>query len=143
MTDFALDYLAFVFLSALGVLLAVTAHSRLHGLLLVGRRLSVLLGAALTAAAFDWFFTSKPRNLPDTGMGLDGNEQAVLFAFGAGAALALLLILSSLRNWSMGATAAGDGVEALRSSSYLRLLFKGTKERWNHWYERTKEHSSG
>lgn len=143
MTNFALDYLAFVFLSAVGVLLVVTAHSRLHGLLLVGRRLSVLLGAALTVGAFDWFFTSKPRNLPDTGMGLNGNEQALLFAVGAAAALALLLILSSVRNWSMGADAAGDGVEALRSSSYLRLLFKGTKDRWNHWYGRMKQHSSG
>ncbi|MSQ21925.1 MAG: hypothetical protein EXR53_01275 [Dehalococcoidia bacterium] len=143
MTDFALDYLAFVFLAALGVLLAVTAHSKLHGLLLVGRRLSVLLGGALTVAAFDWFFTSEPRNLPDTGAGLDGNEQAVLFALGAGAALALLLILSSLRNWSMGANAAGDGVEALRNSSYLRLLFKGTKDHWDHWYGRMKQHSSG
>ncbi len=143
MTDFALDYLAFVFLSALGVLLLVAAHSRLNGLLVLGRRLSVLLGAALTAGAFGWFFTSKPRNLPDTGAGLDGNEQALLFAFGAGSALTLLLILSSLRNWSMGANAAGDGVEALRSSSYLRLLFKGMKDRWNYWYGRMKEHSSG
>jgi hypothetical protein len=143
MTEFALDYLAFVFLSALGVLLVVTAYNRLNGLLMLGRRLSVLLGAALTTGAFNWFFVSKPRNLPDTGMGLDGNEQALLFAFGALAALTMLLILSSLRNWSMRANAAGDGLEALRSSSYLRLLFKGIKNRWNYWYNRMKEHSSG
>ncbi|MDO8749903.1 MAG: hypothetical protein Q7K03_01990 [Dehalococcoidia bacterium] len=143
MTNFALDYLAFVFLSAVGVLLVVTAHSRLHGLLLVGRRLSILLGAALTVVAFTWFFTSKPRNLPDTGGGLDGNEQTLLFAVSAGAALALVLILSSVRNWSLGANAAGNGVEALRSSSYLRLLFKGMKDRWKHWNGRMKQHSSG
>ena len=143
MPDFALDYLAFVFLSALGVLMVATAYSRLSGLLILGRRLSILLGAALTIGAFNWFFTSKPRNLPDTGVGLDGNEQAILFTLGAGAALAMLLILSSLRNWSMGANAAGDGVEALRTSSYLGLLFKGIKDRWNYWYNRIKEHSSG
>lgn len=138
MTDFALDYLAFVFLSALGILLVVTAHSRLHGLLLVGRRLSLFLGTALTVGAFIWFFVSKPRNLPDTGGGLNGNHQTILFAVGAMAALALVLILSSVRNWSMGANAAGDGVEALRSSSYLRLLFKGIKDHWDHWYGRMK-----
>ena len=143
MPDFALDYLAFVFLSALGVLLVATAYSGLNGLLIFGRRLSILLGAALTTGAFNWFFTSKPRNLPDTGVGLDGNEQALLFTIGAGAALAMLLILSSLRNWSMGATAAGDGVEALRTSSYLGLLCKGIKDRWNYWYNRMKAHSSG
>lgn len=143
MSDFALDYLLLVFLSALGVLLIVTAYGRLHGLLLVGRRVSMVMGTALIGAAFAWFFASKPRNLPDTGAGLDGNEQALLFALGATGALGVVLVISSLRNWSMGANPQGDGVEALRNASYLRLLFKEIKERWNRWSGQTKEHSSG
>ncbi len=143
MTDFALDYLGMVFLSSLGVLLMVTAYGRLNGLLLVGRRLSILVGTVLTIVAFVWFFAPTPRNLPDTAGGLDGNEQALLFATGAGAALVLLLTFSSLRNWSMDARPEGHGVEALWKSSYLRLLFRRVKERWNHWFGRMKQRSSG
>ena len=143
MTSFALDYLIFVFSSALGVLLMVTAYSRLNGLLLVGRRLSMLAGVLLMAGAFAWFFISKPRNLPDTGAGLDGNEQALLFVTGAGAALVLVLVLSSLRNWSMVGNPDQQGLETLRDASYLRLLFKELRGRWNHWYRQTKERSSG
>ena len=143
MTDFALDYLLFVFLSALGVLLLVTAHSRLDGLLLVGRRLSFVAGALLVAGAFSWFFASDSRNMPDTGTGLDGNEQALLFVIGASAALVVVLVLSSLRNWSLAGGQEGRGVEALRNGSYLRLLFRGLRGLWNSWYEQMKERSSG
>lgn len=143
MTDFALDYLLFAFLSALGTLLLVTAHGRLNGLLLVGRKLSYVVGGLLVAGAFAWFFASAPRNVPDTGAGLDGNKQAILFTAGASAALALLLLLSSLRNWSMVGDPEGQGIEALRHGSYLRLLFRGLRDRWNSWYGRIKERSSG
>ena len=143
MTSFALDYLIFVFLSALGVLLMVTGYGRLNGLMLVGRRLSMLAGVLLVAGTFTWFFISKPRNLPDTGAGLDGNEQALLFVTGAGAALVLILALSSLRNWSMTGEPDQQGIEALRNASYLRLLFKEVRGRWDHWYGQTKERSSG
>ena len=93
--------------------------------------------------AFAWFFASEPRNVPDTGAGLDGNEQALLFVAGAGAALALVLILSSLRNWSMVKDPEGQGIEALRHASYLRLLSRRLRSYWNSWYGRMKERSSG
>ena len=143
MIDFALDYLLFVFLSALGALLLVTAYNRLNGLLLVDRRLSMLAGVLLVAGAFIWFFTSEPRNAPDTGAGLDGNEQAILFVAGAGAALVLVLVLSSLRNWSMVGSRDERGIEALRSAGYLRLLFRGLRAHWNSWYGRMRQRSSG
>ena len=143
MADFALDYLGFVFLSAVGVLLVVAAYNRLDGLLFVGRRLSLLAGGLLIVGAFAWFFTSKARNVPDTGAGLDGNEQALLFIAGAGAALVLVLLLSSLRNWSMVGNPEKRGLEALRHSSYLRILFRELWSRWNSLYRRMRERSSG
>ena len=143
MTEFALDYLLFVFLSALGVLLVITAYSRLNGLLFASRRLSFLGGGVLVVGAFFWFFISKPRNVPDTSAGLDGNEQALLFVIGAGAALVLVLVLSSLRNWSMVGNSERQGMDALRDASYLRLLFGGLRGRWSSWYTWMKERSSG
>ena len=143
MTDFALDYLLFVFLSALGVLLSVTAYGRLNGLLLLGRRLSVLAGGSLSVGAFVWFFTSEPRNLPDTGSGLDGNEQALLFVAGAGSALLLVLVLSSLRNRSMVGNGEKQGLEALRDGNYMHLLLKELRVLWSHLSGRMKEPSSG
>ena len=130
MSDFALDYLAFVFTSAVGVIMAATARSGLDGLLITGRRLSYLVSLTLIAGSTWWFFASQPRNVPDTGPGLDGNEQAVLFVLGAGAAMALILIVSSLRNWSMEAEAPEEsGLDALRSGGYLRTLYRNLRRR--------------
>ena len=143
MPSFALDYFILVFLSALGVLLCVTAYSRLSGLMLVGRRLSFLTGGSLVVGAFIWFFASKPRNIPDTKAGLDGNEQALLFVAGAGVALLLLLVISSLRNWSMAEETDAQGIEALRDASYLRVLFRGLLGRWKSRHEQMKACSSG
>ena len=133
MSDFALDYLAFVFTSAVGVIMAATARAGLNGLLITQRRLSYLVGLILIVGASWWFFASQPRNVPDTGPGLDGNEQAALFILGAGAALALILIVSSLRNWAMHAEAAEvSGLDALRSGSYLRTLYGSLRWRRGH-----------
>jgi hypothetical protein len=124
MSEFALDYLAFVFTSAVGVIMAATARAGLKGLLVTERRLSYVTGLILIVGAAWWFFASQPRNVPDIGPGLDGNEQAVLFVLGTGAALALILIVSSLRNWSMHSEASeGSGLDALRSGGYLRTLY--------------------
>lgn len=135
MSDFALDYLAFVFASAAGVIMVATAHAGLDGLLIAGRRLSYLAGLALVAGSAWWFFASEARNVPDTGAGLDGNEQAVLFILGAGAALALMLIVSSLRNWSMEADADASrahGLDALRHGGYLRTLYRSVRRSRGH-----------
>ena len=143
MHDYSLDYLLLVFASATGVLLVVTAHAGLAGLMVMGRRTSMIVGGALVVGSFGWFFASKPRNVPDTGPGLDGNEQALLFTLGASAALFLLLMVSSARNWSIASGESERGIEALKRVSYLRLLLEELRNRWNSWKVRTKGHSSG
>ncbi len=133
MSDFALDYLAFVFASAVGVIMAATTRAGLDGLLITGRRLSYLVALALIGGSTWWFFASEPRNVPDTGLGLDCNEQAVLFVLGAGAALVLMLIVSSLRNWSMETEASEEyGLDVLRNGGYLRTLYRSLRRRRGH-----------
>lgn len=131
MTGFAFDYFMLVFLSALGVLLLVTAYHRLTGLLLMGRKSSIAMGGLLLVGAFVWFFASEPRNIPDTGAGLDGNQQAVMFSIGSLAALAVVLALSSLRNRSMNGQSEAQGIDALREETYLRLIAKKLRRPWN------------
>ena len=131
MTGFAFDYFILVFLSALGVLLLVTAHYRLTGLLLMGRKSSMATGGLLVVGAFIWFFASAPRNVPDTGAGLDGNQQAILFSIGSLAALVVVLALSSLRNRSMNGQSEARGIDALKEETYLRLIARKLRRRWN------------
>ena len=143
MSEFALDYFVLVFLSALGVLLFGTAYYRFYGLMLFSRLISLVLGALLISGAVTWFFASEYRNAPDTAAGLDGNEQTLLFAGGAVSAMIFLLLVSSLRNWSMKSKGDVDGLDMLRHSNYWRLITKALGQRWNSWKERTNQHSSG
>ena len=143
MPEFVLDYFVFVFFSALGVLLFVTAYYRLYGLMLFSRLISLVLGALLISGAVTWFFASEYRNAPDTAAGLDGNEQTLLFAVGAASAIILLLLVSSLRHWSMKGKPDATGLDMLRHSNYWRLITKALGQRWDSWKERTNQHSSG
>ena len=143
MPEFALDYFVVVFLSVLGVLLFVTAYYRFCGLMLFSRLTSVALGALLISGALTWFFASEYRNVPDTAAGLDGNEQTLLFAVGAALAIIFLLLVSSLRNWSMKGKPETNGLDMLRHSNYWRLITKALRQRWDSWKERTNQHSSG
>lgn len=111
----------------------VTAASRLDGLLLAPRRVSIMLGILISASACVWFFASEPRNIPDDAAGLNGNEQAVLFVLGAIAALITLLTISSLRNYRMNIKPAQHGLEALRKTSYINLMWMEIKRTWLHW----------
>ena len=143
MQHFFGDYLLLSFLSSFGVLLFVTARNRLRGLYVMGRRLAQVIGLLLAAGAFLWFFASKPRNVPDTLAGLNGNQQTLLFAIGVAAALALLLLISSLRNWPMASARPQHGMDALRDNSYLRLLSAEVTFRWHSLKKQTKRPSSG
>lgn len=143
MNEFMLDYLALAFASSFGVLLYATARSGLDGLRLLRRRVSQVAGLGMATAAFVWFFVSEPRNIPDTAEGLDGNQQALLFAAGAVLALLVLLLLSSLRNWGLRHGEPSDGIEDLRHSNYLSLIGKDVRTGWKSSNKQTKGHSSG
>ncbi len=86
---------------------------------------SFMLGVALVAASFTWFYLSEPRNVPDSALGLNGNEQFAYFFAGLGTALVFTLIVSSLTNWTLGAgrTRLPNGLDALRESTYLRAMY--------------------
>ena len=143
MPEFALDYFVLVFLSVLGTLLFVTAYYRFYGLMLFSRLVSLVLGALLISGALIWFFASEYRNVPDTAAGLDGNEQTLLFVGGAALAIIFLLLVSSLRNWSMKSKPDANGLDMLRHSNYWRLITRALRQRWDSWKEQTNQHSSG
>ena len=133
---FTLDYLVFVFIAALGVLQVVAAYSALMGLLLIRpRALAFVIGAAVTALAFLWFFLSEPRNVSDAEGGLDGNQMAGFFAVGAGSALVLTLLLSSISNRSLAKSdhQCADGLDALRETTYLKALRGTVKDLWTRY----------
>ena len=143
MPEFALDYFVLVFLSVLGALLFVTAYYRFYGLMLFSRLVALVLGALLISGALIWFFASEYRNVPDTAAGLDGNEQTLLFVGGAALAIIFLLLVSSLRNWSMKSKPDANGLDMLRHSNYWRLITRALRQRWDSWKEQTNQHSSG
>ena len=81
--SFILDYYLLVLLSASGLFQIAAAYAGLRGLLIFHRRWQAwLLGAALMAGAFVWFFLSQSRNVPDTALGMNGNEQFAYFFAG-------------------------------------------------------------
>ena len=128
--SFVPDYLLLVFFASCGVFQVSAVCNGLQGLLFFkGRRTAFLFGAALWVAAFAWFFLSEPRNQPDTGLGLTGNQQFGFFFVGSGAGLAFTLLLSSLRNLNLGKGPYPIGLDTLRQSNYLRALY-GTLRPW-------------
>ena len=123
--SFALDYFFFASLSACGVLQIAASYSLLKGIYLLPNRLiTSLLGLVLTLGAFIWFFASEPRNVPDTGPGLDGNQQATLFVAASMAAVLFTLVISSVVNWRMRPKDGRylPGLSALRHASFLHAL---------------------
>lgn len=124
MSDIGKDYIVLCLLAAMGVLQIASARSRLHGLLFLrNRAASALLGAMLVLAGFLWFFLPGPRLVPDSLGGLDGNQQSLLFALCAFAALVATLALSSVVNHRRlrGSTPA-PGLDGLRTNTYAQAL---------------------
>ena len=125
--SFILDYFLLVFAASCGLYQMTAACNALRGLMLFqSRRLSFIFGLVLWVGAFAWFFLSEPRNMPDTGAGLTGNEQFGYFFAGGGAGLAVTLAVTSLRNWRLWKETAAlpAGLDALREVGYARALYR-------------------
>lgn len=130
MSDIGKDYLILCFLGALGVLQIAASYGRLHGVLLLrGRLASAVLGFGFVAAGFLWFFLPGPRLTSDTVGGLDGNQQSLLFALCAGAALVTTLALSSVVNHRrLRGNSPAPGLDGLRTNTYVQALAHAVKQ---------------
>ena len=128
--SFIFDYIALVFIASCGVFQIAAARNGLRGLMVIQRRRwCLLLGIALLAGAFSWFFLSEPRNVPDTSQGLTGNEQFGYFFAASGAGLVFTLLVSSLVNRGLGRDDwdLPAGIDALGRSNYFRPLYRTTR----------------
>ncbi len=129
--SFIVDYYLLVFLTSCGLYQIVAAQNRIRGMLFFKNRAgAILFGLALGGGAIAWFFLSESRNVSDSGLGLNGNEQFAYFFLGLSTSLAFTFIVASLRNWGLGARLSElpSGLDALRETTYLRILQHG----WRH-----------
>ncbi|MBM3943072.1 MAG: hypothetical protein FJ316_09145 [SAR202 cluster bacterium] len=130
---FILDYIALVYVAALGTLQVAAAANGLQGLMLLGRRgLCLILGISLLGGAFTWFFLSAPRNVPDYLSGLNGTQQFYGFCAGVAAAFITTAVAAAFaqRQLGQGAVSLPEGVEGLRTSHYPRLLYWRLRGLW-------------
>lgn len=113
MSAFETEYCLWVAFSTLGVTQSAAVSNRLWGLVILRRwpAATKLCSALIVAGAFAWFFISEERNLPDTGAGLDGVEQARWFAIAATVSLLAQIGVSSIVNHRWGASHGWDSVE--------------------------------
>ncbi len=138
--DVIVRYMAFIFVAACGAIQIGAALGGINGLLFVrSKRLAILVGALLLLSGFAWFFvwyftdpTRRPR-------GLEGNEQTILFALSAAAALAFTVVTASLttlaqrlyqglpvvrrsvRGYRADKT---EGLDALKDASFIDIVFE-------------------
>ena len=129
MDTLGLEYFIFVVVTSLGVLQLAAANAGLSGFLFLRRRYWTIAFSVLAITwAFWWFFSVANRNH----IGLAGVELFTGFSLGVLTAVALTLGLSSairelLRHngeadppgFYLDANLVGEGLEALRSQTYL------------------------
>lgn len=113
MSDFEAAYVLWVALGTLGVTQYAAVSNGLWGIVILRRWPSAtkVCSALVVIGAFAWFFISEDRNLPDTGDGLDGVEQARWFAIAATASILVQLGVSSAFNHRWGADHGWDPAE--------------------------------
>ena len=105
MSDFEAAYIVWVAFGTLGVTQYAAVRNGLWGLVIL-RRWPVatkVCAALIVIGAFAWFFISDDRNVPDTGDGLDGVEQARWFAIAATISILAQIGVSSIVNHRWGA----------------------------------------
>ena len=133
--SFEADYVLFIFLASLGVVQLAALRNGLKGLCFIRNpSLNLALALALVAGSFLWFFFSEPRNLPDTGDGLDGNQQAMYSVAAAVSAVLFTLTTTSLINIGIGRREdkQESGLQALRHSTYFTALRRTMNRLWKH-----------
>ena len=134
---FLVDYLVFVVWASVGAIQVGASMGRFHGLLFLhSPRAARALGVALGVGAVAWFFLSEPRNIGDVDGGLDGNVQAMGVFAGAAVAMLITLGLSSviharMRQIPNGEPAFDEGLDALRKSTYFRVVRESLSARWH------------
>ncbi|PKB72421.1 MAG: hypothetical protein BZY87_00280 [SAR202 cluster bacterium Io17-Chloro-G6] len=129
--SFVLDYILLTFLLSCGVFQTAAACGGFRGLqFFTGRVFSIIFGLTVFTLAFAWFFLSESRNVPDTGLGLNGNEQFGYFFAGAGMGLAFTLAVSSLLHRNLGKSLGRlpRGLDALKLAGYHRCLTQAVRE---------------
>jgi hypothetical protein len=113
MSDFEAAYALWVALSSLGVTQYAAVSNGLWGLVVLRRwpTATRVCSVLIVIGAFAWFFFSEDRNLPDTGAGLDGVEQARWFALAAAGSILIQIAVSSIVNHRWGASHGWDPSE--------------------------------
>ena len=135
MDDLSRDYVIWVFLAATGLIQIAAAHAGLVKLLFIrAKPWAYALGLLLVAAGFLWFFRDGARHIPDTGNGINGNEQAARFTLTCLAVGAFTFTLSSLLNRRGGEEASlpnTKGFEAFRHRTYAQALTHSMRMLWS------------
>lgn len=138
---FAFDYAQMVFVATLGVIQLVAARNNLLGILLLRNHLILtqFIATVLISGSLVWFFFGgEPRNIPDTGPGLEANTQTIVFASSASLAIALIFFVSSILNHRWGSNymkISGsnkndnvDGISAFQKTTFfwatVKFLFR-------------------
>ena len=130
--SFILDYYFLVLIASCGLFQIVGALHGYRGMAFFDNRFaSACIGAAALIGAFAWFFLSQDRNVPDSDLGMNGNEQFAYFFAGSGTGLAITLILTSLRQLNFGAQQRElpPGLDALKETTFLLLIFRLIRRR--------------
>lgn len=131
--SFAVDYVLFIFLASLGVVQLAALKNGLKGIYFIRVPiLNLVLALALVAGSVLWFFISEPRNLPDTGGGLDGNQQAMFSVAAAVGAVLFTLAITSVLNAGIGKgqNKQETGLQALRRVTYFSALRRTMGRLW-------------
>jgi hypothetical protein len=123
-----LDYFLLTFMGNLGILQLAAAYAGIKGLTLFDRPLyCYLLAVALIAGGFAQFFLlggHTPRTI------IEGTAQFGCLVGGAAAAIATTILISSVVRLRMAhSEGQGIGLEALKGTTYLRLILKRMAKR--------------
>ena len=126
MSQFTLEYLIFVFLSSVGTLQLVFSLNGIKGMMFVRNlpKLTTAISVLLIGTVFFWFFTSSPRNIPDTSFGLDANDQATWFSVCALGALLFTALVTSVVNhgWGISPQCSSRGLDVLKETTFLKAI---------------------